>query len=110
MREAERERLVLKHELSELYLRLRDHDVSSIVRRLQKGFVEGEFLALRNRGREAIVFRSSYHGLGEIVCFQVRDSGHTVWDVVLCATDDPTEWLDHHRDDLEWVHYEWRNK
>lgn len=108
MHEHERERLVLKHELSEYYLQVRDHDVSRIVRRLQKGFVEGEFLGLRNRGYEAIVFRSSYHGYGEIVSFRVLNSGHTTWDRVLCKTNEPTEWFEHHRDEFGWIHYEWR--
>ncbi|SFS63341.1 hypothetical protein [Halostagnicola kamekurae] len=108
MRAHERGRLVLKHELSKYYLRVRDHDISSIVRRLQKGFVDGEFLGLRNRGFEAIVFQRSYHGFGKIISYQVLDSGHTTWDEVLCKTNDPTEWLENHRDDLEWVHYEWR--
>lgn len=106
MREYERQRRVVRYELVKCLLELRGGDVEAMVGGLSS-IVDGDLVALRDHGREALVYDEISTSVLEerLDVYRVNRNGVVsrletgIW----CG--DLDEWLEDHRDELDWVYH-----
>ncbi|WP_265108216.1 hypothetical protein [Halosolutus halophilus] len=79
MHDQERNRRIVRYELGKRLLELRGGDVEAMVDRLARGFVDADLIAIRNRGREALVYDDAMADLldGRLDLYRI-DRGGTV--------------------------------
>ncbi|MFB1066793.1 hypothetical protein [Natrinema sp. H-ect4] len=109
MHEEEQNRRVIRYELGKRLLELRDGDVGPMVEALATPF-EGNLVALRERGREAVVYRSNeFFAMGATLdTYKIKTDGTQVYGGRVENDVDLEDWLEVHCDELDWVHHEWR--
>ncbi|WP_226008413.1 hypothetical protein [Natrinema salinisoli] len=111
MRDQERNCRVTRYELGKRMLELRGGDVEAMVERLARGFVDGDLVAVRDQGHEALVYDRVRASIleGRLDVFGIsRDGSVSRQETEIWRGDDLEGWLEAHRDELEWVHHEWR--
>ena len=107
MRDRERRRRVVRYELGKRLLELRGGDVEAMVDRLLS-IVDGEVVALRDHGREALVYDDVRASIvdGRLDLYRVGRDGSAARIETGYWRGDLDEWLEEHRDELDWVHHE----
>ncbi|PGF16192.1 hypothetical protein CP556_08750 [Natrinema sp. CBA1119] len=109
MHEEERDRRVMRYELGKRLLVPRDGDVEPMIEALVTMF-EGDLVAVRDRGREALVYRSNeFFAIGATLdAWKINTDGTQAYGGRLENDVDLEDWLEEHRDELDWVHHEYR--
>ncbi|WP_226008253.1 hypothetical protein [Natrinema salinisoli] len=111
MRDQERNRRVVRYELGRRLLELRGGDVEAMVEQLARGFVDGDLVALRDQGQEALVYDRVRTSIvdGRLDVFGISRGGSVSrQETGIWRGDDLEGWLEVHRGELDWVHHEWR--
>ncbi|MWV38832.1 hypothetical protein [Natrialba sp. INN-245] len=113
MYEAQRRRRIIRYELSKRLLKLRDGNIKPIVDRLSNGFLDGELVAIRNQGDEALLYdrRRTSSLEGRLLSYDVHvrtDLAHLSFSDEIWVGDDLETWFEENCDDLDWVYHAWR--
>ena len=112
MQDYDRKQRVLRYELGKRLLDLRGGNVETMVGALvRKDRFNWSVVAVRDRGHEALIyFERTDQYENSLSVYDIKRSGELPHqDRLWKGGKDRLEgWLEEHRDELDWVHHEWR--
>ncbi|ELZ08496.1 hypothetical protein C479_14193 [Halovivax asiaticus JCM 14624] len=108
----QRKRRVIRFEVGKRLLELRGGDVEAMADAIATRTFDGRVVALRKQGREAIVegvfapIEKEYKLTRETI----KRSGRFDFHEAIWHGTDPLEWIEEHRDELDWVRHDLRRE
>lgn len=103
---------VVRHEVGRRLLELRGGDVEAMADAIATKCVDGRVIALRSRGRTAVVLNrfSGTEALRySLTEYDVLREGRLTRNERLWNGPDPSEWIEDHRDELDWLRHDLRD-